>query len=353
MSMKDVIRQKRKELDYTQEQIAEQLGVSIPAVSKWESGATCPDVEMIPVLARVLKTDVNTLLCFKQELSDLEVGNFVNKIVQLAMSEGMRDAFTVAEEKIREYSTDVKLIHTLAMTLQGAMMMTESSDKEKEEYNSKIQFMYERVGKSGDSKYADQSNHMLASRYIQNEDYEHAQELLDRLPEYSALDKKLVQANLWMRTGKEEDAEKVYASKLLTGVNNIQIPLVQLIHLAVKQGDTKNAEQLVECGETMIKVFGFWKYNSYVFSFEKALAEENIEDTLQILDQMLTAMLTPWDMSKCPIFMHMGEGKREINYGEKMVSSIIADLGKSQKYDFLRGEDKFQELLTKYRKRMN
>lgn len=349
MSMKDVIRQKRKEPDYTQEQIAEQLGVSIPAVSKWESGATCPDVEMIPALARVLKTDVNSLLCFKQELSDLEIGNFVKKVVQMAMSKGMKDAFAVTEEKMREYPTDVKLIHTLAMTLQGSMMMTESSDNEKEEYDRKIQSMYEKVGRSGYAKYANQSNYMLASRFIRDGKYERAQELIDLLPEYSALDKKMLQANLWMKTDQVEEAEKVYAYKLLAEINNIQIPLCQLIDIAVQKGDTKNAEQLVECGEVMTKVFGFWDYNSYIFSFEKALAEENVADTLQILDQMLTAMLTPWDMSMCPIFKHIGEKKEETNLTDKMLSSIITDLEKSQKYDFLRGEVRFNELILKFR----
>lgn len=38
MPLSTVIREKRKELGLTQEQVAERLGVSTPAVSKWESG---------------------------------------------------------------------------------------------------------------------------------------------------------------------------------------------------------------------------------------------------------------------------------------------------------------------------
>ena len=38
MQMNDVIRRKRRELGLTQEQVAEYLGVSAPAVNKWESG---------------------------------------------------------------------------------------------------------------------------------------------------------------------------------------------------------------------------------------------------------------------------------------------------------------------------
>ena len=42
MQMNDVIRRKRRELGLTQEQVAEYLGVSAPAVNKWESGRHLP-----------------------------------------------------------------------------------------------------------------------------------------------------------------------------------------------------------------------------------------------------------------------------------------------------------------------
>jgi transcriptional regulator with XRE-family HTH domain len=44
MPMNMIIRDKRKEIGLTQEQIGEYLGVSTPAVNKWESGATYPDI---------------------------------------------------------------------------------------------------------------------------------------------------------------------------------------------------------------------------------------------------------------------------------------------------------------------
>ncbi len=40
MPISTVIREKRKDLGLTQEQVAERLGVSTPAVSKWESGVS-------------------------------------------------------------------------------------------------------------------------------------------------------------------------------------------------------------------------------------------------------------------------------------------------------------------------
>lgn len=62
MKISQIIREKRKQLGLTQENVAEYLGVSIPAVSKWENGTTYPDIMLLPALARLLRTDLNTLI---------------------------------------------------------------------------------------------------------------------------------------------------------------------------------------------------------------------------------------------------------------------------------------------------
>ena len=45
------IRELRKQRGITQEKLAERLGVTFQAVSKWENGATMPDVLLIPAIA--------------------------------------------------------------------------------------------------------------------------------------------------------------------------------------------------------------------------------------------------------------------------------------------------------------
>ena len=63
----------RKQQGMTQEQLAEAVGVSPPAVSKWETGSSCPDVALLSPIARALDTDVNTLLSFAPTLSQEEL----------------------------------------------------------------------------------------------------------------------------------------------------------------------------------------------------------------------------------------------------------------------------------------
>lgn len=57
----------RKEKGLKQDEVAEMLGVSPQAVSKWENDQTCPDISLLPQLSRILGVSVDELLCGKQE----------------------------------------------------------------------------------------------------------------------------------------------------------------------------------------------------------------------------------------------------------------------------------------------
>lgn len=61
-SMGDRIKFHRKRLGLTQEQLAERMGVSAQAVSKWENNLSCPDISILPELAEVFGITVDALL---------------------------------------------------------------------------------------------------------------------------------------------------------------------------------------------------------------------------------------------------------------------------------------------------
>ena len=52
----------RKRLGMTQDRLAEQLGVTAQAVSKWENDQSCPDIAMLPKLAELFGISVDALL---------------------------------------------------------------------------------------------------------------------------------------------------------------------------------------------------------------------------------------------------------------------------------------------------
>lgn len=52
----------RKEKGLTQEELAEKLGVSSQAVSKWENDQSCPDISLLPILCSVFGISTDELL---------------------------------------------------------------------------------------------------------------------------------------------------------------------------------------------------------------------------------------------------------------------------------------------------
>ena len=63
----------RKEKGMTQEDLANAMGVSPQAVSKWENDQTCPDISALPKLSKLLGVTVDELLEGKQELPAVRV----------------------------------------------------------------------------------------------------------------------------------------------------------------------------------------------------------------------------------------------------------------------------------------
>ena len=73
-----LIRTLRLSLGMTQLALAERLGVSDKAVSKWERGCGAPDLSLLPLLSQTLGVDTDTLLRGDLEANDMSNGNLNN-----------------------------------------------------------------------------------------------------------------------------------------------------------------------------------------------------------------------------------------------------------------------------------
>ena len=58
----------RRDKNLKQDDLAQMLEVSPQAISKWENDQTCPDISLLPKLAKILGVSVDELLSGKQEL---------------------------------------------------------------------------------------------------------------------------------------------------------------------------------------------------------------------------------------------------------------------------------------------
>lgn len=90
MLVGDVIRKYRKQVGITQEEMARRLGVTTPAVNKWENNNTQPDIALLAPIARLLGITTDTLLSFRDSLSSEEIAAFVKNSTRIWRQENMR-----------------------------------------------------------------------------------------------------------------------------------------------------------------------------------------------------------------------------------------------------------------------
>lgn len=78
--MNRVIAEKRRKKSVTQEELADYLGVSKAAVSKWESGQNYPDVALLPVIAAYFSISVDELLGYEEQMVQEEIKELYHKL---------------------------------------------------------------------------------------------------------------------------------------------------------------------------------------------------------------------------------------------------------------------------------
>lgn len=170
MRIDKIIKEKRKELGFTQEQVVQYLGISAPAVNKWENRNIYSDIMLLPALARLLKIDLNTLLSFNEDLSKQEIIIFMNEFLETLHKKGAKVGYKMGMKKIQEYPNCDKLINSIAMSLEGVMIMLGVDNKE--EYEDKIEKLYECTVNSSDADISNGSKSMMISKYIKREECE-------------------------------------------------------------------------------------------------------------------------------------------------------------------------------------
>lgn len=349
MAMNTIIREKRRELGLTQEQVAEALGVSAPAVNKWEKGSTVPDTAILPALARLLGVDLNTLFCFHEELSMQEIMQFCNEVTELAAKEGIQAGISKISDKLREYPNCGALFQTVSNLADGMLIMSGLTRKEKEEYQRQITSWYERAARCGDEDVKKRAVFMLASKYLGQGDCEKAQKMVDQLPERSALDKKMLQVNIFMEQGKVEEAIEIMEKSMLQHAGEIWGVLNRLVDLEIAAGNLENAVEIAGISRKASELFSLWQYNAYVGDLSVALAKADISECIEILEKLLSSAFHTWDMEKSPLYYRIAKKKVEgTQLAKQIVPPLLAELEHEEKFEFLRADERFPKLLRKY-----
>lgn len=127
--LSEKIKSLRKEKGVSQEKLAEYLGVTFQAVSKWENGATMPDITLLPEIARFFGITVDELLC-AEKIDENRLYSEYNARACSLFRDGKRlESLEIWQEAYKKLPNDVRV---------KEMLMSAYFDVDKVKYQKEI-----------------------------------------------------------------------------------------------------------------------------------------------------------------------------------------------------------------------
>jgi len=107
----------RRDKGWTQEEVAETLGLSAQSVSKWERGETLPDITLLPSLANLFAVSVDELLGMDKINDARALVDVFTKGHRLIRAGKAADAVAIYTAALKTFPNDAGLMTDLAMAL--------------------------------------------------------------------------------------------------------------------------------------------------------------------------------------------------------------------------------------------
>ena len=323
MMLNDVIRTRRQALGLTQEGLAERLGVSAPAVNKWEKAIHYPDITLLPALARVLGVDLNTLLSFQEDITEREIGLFLNQVYETAGAEGV------------------------AGLLEGLVLMSPDAGEQgdRDTWTEEIDALYERGAASADPKVREWACTTLAGKCIGRGNLDRAQSLLAQLSD-THREKRTLTAALRKKEGRTGEAWELLERELMEQALSIQTTLLHLLDLALEEEDQGRARILSDTACQAGAILGLMDYAALSAPFQLAAAEQDGPKALELLARMLHSLALPWDTGR--LYPHIPPKEGEQDSRRTLIRAILDETARDPDCTFLRAEPGWPELLARY-----
>ena len=274
------IKELRKLNKITQQDLAEMLGVSYQAISRWENNITSPDITTLPVLANIFNVTVDYLLDVNINNNDILIKEIYDAYWSLTNEEKWHEAKLLLEEKIKLYPNSYFLKDKLLNVYYRLMF-----DNDKELYQDKIiKLANDIMHNSLIPEFKFSAIQSLIFIYESQGNFEKGKELLELVPDISYSKEMLKEHTL---TGVEKEiAIQEHSYDVLSIFEHI------LLRTMFKKPEGERVNHLLKYKELLDSIFdnkdyGSYNYNLSFIYLQCAIAcakTKNKEDTLRYLN---------------------------------------------------------------------
>lgn len=335
----------RKKKGMTQEQLAAALGVSAPAVSKWETDSSYPDITLLCPLARVLGTDVDSLLAFETELSEADLGQYMVEVMGLTR-EGK---VTEAEEKLMDLlhaypsSIPLKFSATAALTF-FEMSTSECSEADKARWTGLKKELVQAIHDDGNPAFYLPSVSMLVSIALAEGDLEKAETLLKETLTNTA-DFTMLWARLHLKKGNRDEALAVVQRRLYELIGEVRTCLICMLGEDMEP-DEERCIEICRIFEKLDDIFGVGGGIGAGVLAEVYLRIGRKEEAYGYLERLMERVSGQMDPPNSLLFAPAVAPLREqLTVSKEMRLVFLQGLEKDACFEEMRGEERFRELV--------
>lgn len=346
----EVIVNRRKEKGLTQEQLAEAVGVSTPAVSKWETGNTYPDITLLAPIARVLGITTDTLLSYREDLSHTQILQYEKQMEALFDKKGFDAGYMQCEKLIHEFPNSNALkCHFAQLYLREITLCEVADEKPKTTAINRAAEIYEQILAGKDPELASAAAVSLAGIYIATGRYDRAEQLLGSLPKTNA-DTEALYSMLYMIQGKVDDAEKIQQNKLFHSVHTALGALGTLGAIAERKRDFTHALYIADISDRLIELFELRDTIEFEPKIRLLARQGKIKEALDYFEIYIDKVIAlNFDYSKHPLFSGIELNAQKQRY-EKFKRLLAKTLEMDKGYAGLQNEERFHKAVEKLKR---
>lgn len=332
MQIGEVIRKYRKSADMTQEEMANRLGVTAPAVNKWENGNSYPDITLLAPIARLLGISTDELLSYHEELSSEEIQALVRTADNKFQTENYEDVFHWIKKELEKYPNCDQLIWQMAVMLDANRLMKDLPDSRN--YDDYICSFYTHVLGSTDETLRCRAADSLFGFYMRKEEYETAGKYLQYFSVQNP-ERKRKQAEIYQKTGRIQEAYKTYEELLFAEYQVVNGILTGMYMLALQENNSSKAHLLIDKQSGLARLFEMGKYYEASCRLDLAAFEQDAKSAAEIMSQMLDSVDHIFSFRSSPLYEHMTFKDPQSDFIEKLKNNLISCFQDKETFNFL------------------
>lgn len=342
MEIGSVIRTYRKQKGMTQEEMANRLGVTTPAVNKWENGVSMPDIQLLAPIARLLGVSLEELLSFREALSAEEIRGIIEELDAKLETQPYAEVFAWAQRLVQEYPNCNQLIWQLAVVL-DARRITQDVEH-KEQYDEPIMRYFQIALKDGDAQVRKQAAGALFGLYIRKEEYDRAQECLAYFSQDDP-ERTLKQAQIYKQKGMEEEAYRAYEQLVFTSYQILNQALSMLYMLSMEKGDYDRAKRYLDKQSELARVLEMGRYNELSGYLDFAAGRKDVAETVRIMKELLANIHTLGGFTKSFLYEHLHYKPVDGAFCERVKKELVGCMKDREGFAYMEGCDEWERMI--------